>query len=216
LAFAAPFVLPGNRADKQFVTLSAVVFPLVLLALYLPYYVFETWLYLRFLLPAYPLLLGATAAVIVTLLRRTRHRALAIVTTALVVSGLAIHGIQHSGAFTVETSERRYTRAADYVMQLPSRAVFVTMLHSGSIRYYTGRDILRWDLLDPAFFDTAVDYVRARGHDVYAVVDVAEESDFAQRLSSTRAVRAVDRQQAVDLGGVRIFAMGGSQQLPQP
>jgi hypothetical protein len=134
----------------------------------------------------------------------------------LVVSGLAIHGIRYSGAFTVEASERRYTRAADYVLQLPSRAVLVTMLHSGSIRYYTGRDILRWDLLDPASFDAAVDHVRARGHDVYAVVDVAEESDFTRRLSSTRTVRAVDRQQSVDLGGVRIFAISGSQQLPQP
>jgi hypothetical protein len=216
LAFAAPLVIPGKRADRRLITLTGVLFPVVLLALYLPYFVFETWTFLRFLLPAYPPLLGATAAVIVTLLRRTRHQPPAIAMTALVVTGLAIHGIHYSGAFMLETSERRYTRVAEYVMQLPSRAVFVTLLHSGSIRYYTGRDILRWDLIDPASFDTAVDYIRARGHDVYAVVDDVEESDFARRLSSTRAVRELDREPPVDLGGVRVFAIGGSQHVQQP
>jgi hypothetical protein len=90
------------------------------------------------------------------------------------------------------------------------------MLHSGSIRYYTGRDILRWDLLDPSSFDTAVDYIRARGHDVYAVVDETEESDFERRLSSARAMRGLDREQFIDLGGVRVFAIGGSQHVQQP
>ena len=130
-------------------TLTAVVFPAVLLALYLPYFVFEVWWYLRFLLPAYPPLLAATAAVIVTGLRRATRPVPASAVAALVVAAVALHGLDYSGAFTLEVDEQRYTRVADYVNQLPTDAVFVTLLHSGSIRYYTGRDILRWEMVDP-------------------------------------------------------------------
>ena len=148
------------------------------------------------------------------LLRRSRTRGPAIAVTALVVMGLALYGIRYSAAFTLD--ERRYTRVAEYVMQLPPRAVFVTLLHSGSIRYYTGRDILRWDLVDPASFDTAVDYLKDRGHDVYVIADDGDVAEFKRRVANTRTVRELDHEVPVDLGGVRIFAIAGSQQLPSP
>ncbi len=106
LALAAPFVVARNRAEVRLVTLTAIVFPAVLLALYVPYFVFETWTYLRFLLPAYPPLLAATAAVIATVLRRASVPVPAIAVVALVVGGVALHGLQYSGAFTLERGEQ--------------------------------------------------------------------------------------------------------------
>jgi hypothetical protein len=214
LGLAAPFVVPNNRTDARLLLLTAVAFPAVLLALYLPYYVFEVWTYLRFLLPAYPPLLAATAAVVVTALRRTRQQGVAIALTALAIAGLALYGMRYSDAFTLEIGERRFTRVVEYVKQLPPNAVFVTLLHSGSIRYYTGRDILRWELVDAASFDTAVDYLRARGHEVYLVADDGDVVEFRSRLGNTRAARALDHEKPVDLGGVRIFAVAGSRALP--
>ena len=41
LGLAAPLVVARNRAEARLVALSAIVFPLALLALYLPYFVFE-------------------------------------------------------------------------------------------------------------------------------------------------------------------------------
>jgi hypothetical protein len=214
LGLAAPFVVPRDRAEMWIVTLTTVVFPVTLLALYLPYFIFEFWGYLRFLLPAYPPLLAATAAVVVMLLRRSSRRGLAMSVTALAVASVSLYGISYSHAFNFD--ESRYTRVAQYVMQLPPRAVFVTLLHSGSIRYYSGRDILRWELVPPESLDTAVDYLRARGHDVYVIADDGDVEDFKRRFGNTRTVRALDDKLSVDLGGVRVIALAGSAALPTP
>ena len=157
------------------------------------YYVFEVWWYLRFLLPAYPPLLAATGAVVVTGIERVRWPMPAIAATSLVVVAVALHGLRYSDAFTLQRDEQRYIRVADYVKHLPKRAVFVSLLHSGSIRYYTGRDVLRWELVDPASLDTAIAYLRARGHDVYLVADNGDVAGFKERFANTRAVRDLTR-----------------------
>ena len=52
--------------------------------------------------------------------------------------------------------------------RIPPDAVILAMQHSGSLRYYTGRLILRWDALDPAWLDRAVAFLRDRGIATYA------------------------------------------------
>jgi hypothetical protein len=200
----------------RLVALVAVVFPAAVLALYLPYFVFEVWLYLRFLLPAYPPLLAATGAVVVTLLRRMQRPVPAIAAAVVVVAAVALHGLRYSDAFILENDERRFTRVAEYVTELPPRAVFVSLVHSGSIRYYTGRDVLRWELLDPVSLDTAIAYIRSRGHDVYFVGDPQEVSDFKKRFVNTQAVREIDRGVPVVVRGTRVFALSGSSPPPSP
>jgi hypothetical protein len=150
------------------------------------------------------------------MVRRANQKGRTVALTTLIVIGLALYGMRYSNAFTLEIGERRFTRVAEYVKQLPPDAVYVSLLHSGSIRYYTGRDVLRWELVDPASFDTAVEYLRARGHDVYLVADDGDFVEFKTRMANTRAVRDLDREVPVDLGGTRIFAMAGSRQLPRP
>jgi hypothetical protein len=45
------------------------------------------------------------------------------------------------------------------------------MEHSGSLAYYTGRPLLRWDWLQPHEADRVIDELAAAGHTVYAVLD---------------------------------------------
>ena len=150
---------------------------------------------------------------IVTVLRRARHPLPAIVVAAAVIGTIALHGLRFSAAFTLEKDDRRYTRVAEYVKELPPRSVFISLTHSGSIRYYTGRDVLRWEIIDPTSLDTAVAYLRARGHDVYLVADGSEVVDFKLRFANTRAARELEGALSVDLDGPVIYALSGSAPL---
>jgi hypothetical protein len=213
LGIAAPYIVANERTDRRLMSIIAVVFPAAVLALYLPYFVFEVWLYLRFLLPAYPPLLAATGAVVVTLLVRARHPAPAVATAVVVVAAVAVHGLRHSNAFALRNDERRFTQVAEYVGELPPGSVFVSLLHSGSIRYYAGRDVLRWELVDAASMDAAVAHIRKRGHDVYFVGDRQEEFDFKKRFATSETARELERAALVVIGGTRVYTLAD---LPVP
>jgi hypothetical protein len=60
------------------------------------------------------------------------------------------------------------------------------MQHSGSLRFYTGRRILRWDYLDPAWLDRGVAWLRANGHPTYAVLDLSELEEMKRRYGPAR------------------------------
>jgi hypothetical protein len=207
---ALPFIVAKTSSEARLMILVAIVFPAAVLALYLPYFVFETWLYLRFLLPAYVPLLAASGAVIVTIVRRVPRPVPAAALAVLVVAAVALHGIRYSPAFRVEDAERRYTRVVEFVRELPPRAVFLSLLHSGSIRYYTGRDILRWDLVAASSLDTAIAHIRSRGYDIYFVGDPPEVSDFKKRFANSRVVRELDGDVPIDVGDTLIFPLDGS------
>jgi hypothetical protein len=200
LAFGAPFAVDRGRLDRRMVWLTTVVFPLAVFLLYLPYFVFEVWWYLRFLLPAYPPLLAAVGAVAVAVVHRAARPLPARAAAALLVCAVAVYGVRYSGAFELQRLDRRYVRMAAFVTQLPPQSVFVSLAHSGSIRYYTGRDVLRWEILDPDALDTAVTYLKSRGHEVYLAADTGEVADFKRRFAASATVRALDRAAPIDVG----------------
>jgi hypothetical protein len=67
------------------------------------------------------------------------------------------------------------------------------MQHSGSIRYYTGRVIVRWDTLNPEWLDRAVAFLRDRGVATYAVLEYWEEVEFRQRFRGQQLIAELDR-----------------------
>jgi hypothetical protein len=216
LGLMAPWVGVKSAAERRLVTVIVIVFPLAVFAHYLPYLVFEVWWYLRFLLPAYPPLLAGTGAVIVTAVQRMPRPVVGIAATVLLVSVMATHGLTYSPVFILETQERRYARMAEYAARLPDRSVFVTLVHSGSIRHYTGRDVLRWEWVEPSSLDPAVEYLRARGRDVYVVEDDGDVEGFRRRFANTNTVRDLARTLPANLGGVRVYAVGGSSPVVAP
>ncbi len=62
----------------------------------------------------------------------------------------------------------------------------------------------------------AVEYLRARGHDVYVVEDDGDVEGFTRRFANTNTVRDLARTLPATLGGVRVYAVGGSSPVVAP
>jgi hypothetical protein len=202
LAAGAPFLVSGQRRREAL--LITVVFPLLVLALYLPYERFTVWWFLRFLLPAYPALAAGTAAALVLLLSRIPRAHVRGAALTLVVIGVAVHGVlraRSEGVFGIRDADRRYQAAVEYARGLPPQSVLVSLLHSGTLHYYTGRDVLRWDTVDGPSLERAVGHIADRGYEVYLFLDPGERDAFNERFAGTAVAAQVTPERAVHLRG---------------
>jgi hypothetical protein len=206
LALIAPVVVrPRARAWLL------VAFAVVNAACYLPYVVFEDWWYLRFLLPALPLIAVLMVATIDACAARLSRRTAAVVTAAvsLAIAGVLVYEARDRQVFRLAQLESRYVRGGDYVARrLPSNALVVTALESGSVRYYSGRPTLVWDVLDPAWLDRALVFVRAQGYEPFLLFERFEEQPFRERFTSS-AIGMLDWPPMAEIAGqVRIYRPG--------
>lgn len=187
-----PFIWSWLAAPIWFARRSAAawiayVFSVAVVLAYLPYVYFrpEEWTYARFLLPALPLMIVLMLGLAQRLLARLAPRA-ASAAFALLVAGLAASWLTTAarlGVFTARLQERKYPEAGALVRaRVPEHGLVLAMQHSGSVRHYTGRRTLRWDLLDPAWLDRAVASLRAAGFGTFAVLDPDEDVQFRDRF----------------------------------
>ena len=206
LAFAAPFLLARRGLSEAATTARvALAFALILFLTYAWYIPFDEWTYLRFLLPAYPLLLGLSAASFAALApARGRPRAAAFLLLAIAVGGW---GVWHSGvAFRVQDEEIRHQVAGYWAGGLPDNAVVISNRHSGSVRYYGHRVTLRFEWLYPEVYQDALAYLHASGKRAYAVLDDVEREIFRQRYAGVADVSWLDREPLlVAAGGVYFY-----------
>ena len=158
---------------KRTIVLAAIAVGIVA-ASYLPYAVFAEWSYLRFLLPAFPLLFVLAGALIVNAVLRfpPQLRATTLLCVLAIAGSFNIVRAQQEQAFAMQRYESRYRFAGRYLASaLPPNALVITGQESGSARYYTNLPILRWDQLD-VDLDTAIAALRAlRRHPVFVVED---------------------------------------------
>ena len=182
---------------------------------YLFYLPFDHWGYLRFLLPALPIAMLLSADALVWLSSRLGVAAsvcgVAAVTVLAVMHG--VHRARWDGFFVNADADQRYADAGVYIDSMtPPRAVVLAMQHSGSVRFYSGRATLRYDLLDPAWLDRAIDHLEALGFRTYALLEDWEEEVFRQRFGR-EAARALGGGTARLLcagpagGELRLFAL---------
>ena len=154
---------------------------------YVGYEPFDEWTYLRFLLPAFPPLLVATASAIQWMLTRV-PAAIAATTTVVLVGGVCGHNLRYlatAGAGSLADAARRYVAVARFVSeQTPSNAVYISLQHSGSLRYYCGRPALRFDRID-VDLDRALADLRRAGFQPYVVLEDWEETQFKQQFAAT-------------------------------
>jgi hypothetical protein len=174
----------------------------VLLAIYLPYSVFDDWTYLRFFLPAVAMLVAAAAAATWSLLRWL-HPIVGGIATAIVFSIVTAWSIQTArqhGVFAVWQSEARFVDVASWIdRHTPPGSVVITIWHSGSVRYYAGRTTLLWDVIEPAEFDLVVRKIEAR-HPVFLLLETWEQSRFTQRFAGATPFAALDWQPRAQFG----------------
>ena len=172
---------------------------------YLFYRPFDAWWYLRFLLPMWPVMMLLTAASLDAIARRWLQPAYPVVIAAA-AAWLAWHGVRTAAdrfAFDLGRGERRYIDVARYIAgRTEPDAVVLSAQHSGSLRLYAGRLTLRYDILDPAWLDRAVEYLQSIGRRPYFVLDGGEVEAFKQRFGSTNRLGALDWPPIAMLGSI--------------
>ncbi|HUP39489.1 MAG TPA: hypothetical protein VM115_05185 [Vicinamibacterales bacterium] len=178
--------------------LGAIV--IVVWALYVIYTPFDAWWFLRFLLPAWPAMCLGSAAALVRLgqLRGGALRVLAFT----ILAAVGVHNVYYAsthGAFPTGEGDHRYVSIAKMAEQAtdPSAVIF-TGQHSGPIRYYAGRTILRFDYLDRAWLDRAVAWLTAQGRRPYFLLEEWEMTEFQERFSAANALGTIALAPIVD------------------
>jgi hypothetical protein len=171
--------------------------------------------FLRLVLPGlvaiFILVAGATTAV----WRQLRGRAgwaapLALVPVAAMLTtaaGPAVRGLRD-----LRPTQGHIALVGEYLrMAAPRNAVLLSRLQGGAMAFYTGKPIVRLDLLDPASFDRVVDDLLAAGHaPILLLSDLEEAVGFGAHFAASR-FRALDwppRARAPDAAGFVYYALG--------
>jgi hypothetical protein len=182
------FVWPGRRQRQAALLLGATL--MVVWALYLAYIPYEAWWFLRFLLPSWPAICLGMAVVIVRL-GRTHSVALRVAAfgLALAVGAYTIRFAVNNGAFPSGEGDHRYVSIAKIVEQAtePSAVIFAGQ-HSGPTRYYAGRTIVRYELVDPAWLDRAVQWLTAAGRRPYFLLEEYEVQEWEKRFGAANTL----------------------------
>ena len=204
LGLLAPAFFAGG--SRMRLLLVVTVFPLALLGLYLPYFVFapHEWTFLRFLLPGFPPLAAGFVICVREMWRRVLKPSEAIVATMVLVGGLSAYGwhiARQNGLYELRRSDERYAHAVRQVRTLPAKSVLVSLVHSGTLRFYTGRDVLRYEAIESGDIDRALSFLEGRGYRLYFVGDYFEVDVFRARFPGTQAASRLSPAAMIDVDG---------------
>ena len=93
--------------------------------------------------------------------------------------------------FPDNEGERRYATVAQLVQQAtePS-SIILASIHTGPIRYYAGRDTMRFDLLNEEWLDRAVAWLTEQGRHPYILIEDWERPVFEKRFAASNSLGA--------------------------
>lgn len=157
---------------------------------YLSYGLFVEWWYLRFYLPAVPLLATAICIVVWRILARwiPDLAGLVVVALAVTIGTTGIDVVRDAGVFALWRTEWRYWAIADWTRRhAPPDAVFLSVQHSGSLAADSGHWIARWDLLPAEGLDAFVERMQREGRVCWLVGDEWEEAQYRARFATISA-----------------------------
>jgi hypothetical protein len=191
----SPLLPPGPRPDSRWLRGILLAFAAGVLACYLWYLPFNAWWFLRFLLPAIPILFVLAADVVWHGSRRFGQRtqiAAALAFTVITVN-YAVTRTSELDVLGIGEGEQKYADVGRYIAtRLPPNAVVIAMQHSGSIRHYSGRPTIRYDSLDPEWLDRALAHLRTSGYEPYVLLEKFEVPVFRERFAAQKSVTLVD------------------------
>jgi 4-amino-4-deoxy-L-arabinose transferase-like glycosyltransferase len=165
-----------------------VLFVAMLWGIYSAYLVFDSPGYLRFLLPAWPLMFVALGSVLTAAGRAYGAAARWICALlAILLGAWNAHTAVSRGALDQRQAARHEAPIGRLVREhTAGNSVILAVHRSGSLRYYAGRITMRYDMLDPEWLDRSVAWFDARGVRVYAVLDEREAAEAKNRFASQR------------------------------
>jgi hypothetical protein len=193
LAAAAPWLQRRRRAPMD-AMLAAIGMVVAVFACYLFYPGFDGYTTLRFLVPGLPalfVLVGSAFALLAMRLPRP-WRALVLIA---VVAAIGVRGVLYAekrSAFDTWGDRRFEVIGAVVARRLPERAVVLAMQHSGSVRYYAGREIVRYDLLPAERLDRLMKRLRRLDRPAYIVLDDWEVPEWKQRFENRSPLGSLD------------------------
>jgi hypothetical protein len=217
LAIAAIAIARGQRlhAARDRTMLKALVwFVVVAVGCYLPFPAYDSADNLRFLVPALPPMLVLTSIVAFSWFAPLIQKHTFWFVLALVfVTGYGVDYARRMQAFDTRYLQK-FAVMGDYVARLPERAVVFSMLHSGSAVYYSGRPIVRYDLLPPSRLDPLIAELRQHSYVPYILLDEDERMVFETRFEGHSTLAALDWDPVVSLpsNSAQLFAVPGSSQ----
>lgn len=188
----APFLWPKGNAQRAVAIAALMVVGVT--AEYVAYIVFDSWAFLRFFLPAWPLLAVGAAGVFAALIDRGPFALkFAVIAGVIAVGASGVRMARDREAFNLWHGNRRYTAAAAILHDISrDNSVVFCMEQSGALRYYSGRMPLRYDEMPPDWLDRSIDWLAASGVHSYAVLDAWELEPFRERFKDQRAVHGLD------------------------
>ena len=180
VALGAPFRRAIRR--REFGVLGA--WAVLLIGFYAFYYHSgEAWWYLRFILPAFPVLILAALTVLHSLTAAVPGRR--VIGGVLLATGLAWEtGLNYRLELLHNKSgEAAYPAAAAWARtHLPANAAIFCMQVSGAFYYYTDFVLVRWDQVLPRDLVPLFQTLHEQHRPVYAVLYGFEESDAMNRM----------------------------------
>ena len=207
LCVAAPMVLTRARNSHLFWALAALIG--ATWCAYLPYASFQPdeWFYTRFLLPAIPFMLLFASMVVLASIRRAPAALRAVLVSLFVLAmGLVLVRLSRPVLRNTAVQEQRYEAAGKFVRDsLPANAIVFAAQHSGSVRYYSSRTTIRWDVAAPGELDAIVEAVRRGGFSPFVVVDASEVSSFRDHFPGQRYVERL--RPLAEFGVTRIYSV---------
>jgi hypothetical protein len=195
LFLLAPWWIIRSKDESRWRFLVLWAFAVAVVLAYLPYVYFQRfeWTYIRFLLPALPIMWLLTTVPFARRLRRARPATamlLAIPALACLMA-FSLTVAWNRDAFGLRKVEQKYALAGEFARrELPANAILISMQHSGSLWFYTRRPILRWDNIDPGRFGEALAWSSARGYAPCIVADRAEMEQMRERFGAAVFARA--------------------------
>ena len=207
LALAAPFLARSRRA--AWLSLLCLAVAGAVFASYVAYIPYDDWWYLRFVLPAVPLLLALTAAAL-TIPGARLPRRFRIPLGILVTAALALFFVSTAsakGVFRLREFESRFREAGEYVAaRLPERAVVLSVWESGSVRYYGRRLSVTFDEIEPEWLDRVLAFLDSQGRPPYILLEAWEEPSFRARFQEHSRFGSLDWPPMAQVGNeVRLY-----------
>jgi len=210
----------GANAETRTLRWFLLAYIAAVFGCYLFYIPFDDWWYLRFVIPAMPVMFVLSIDAIVRLGRRFGATLPAIVAMVLTTFGVA-HAIAYIRAHNIleiGEGEQKFADVGRYLArELPPETIVISGLHSGNIRLYSQLRTLRVDLLDSTWLDRAIEHLKSVGPPPYLALEESEIRNFRQRFANQQAVALVDRPAvAVHSRQVYVFSSDLARSPDQP
>jgi hypothetical protein len=206
-----PFSGHSQRARLARHSALAAAFVAALFLSYLFYLPFDHWTYLRFLLPAIPVLIVVAVATIDAVAgaisERVRWSALGFV--AMVLPLYYVSFANHGDAFALRRlfTDRYVVAGKRIAAETPKSAIVFGLLQSGSLRVYGERMTVRYDLIPPEWLARVGTFFEQHDRPAYLALEETEQESFETSIGSPNNLGLGSGGRTVDpLGLVKLYA----------